>query len=147
MGDVPINTLRPPDILELMQCMQARGIVDSMRGVLAYIGKVLELAMVKELVDRDPTVGVAAQLQQRNEGHCAALTKPADVGALLRAMHGYQGHPYCRAVRKLAPLVFVRRHMPCHAEWAEFDLDSAQWRFTGEKMKMRSQQRHVFRMA
>jgi integrase len=103
--------------------------------------------MVKELVDRDPTVGVAAQLQQRNEGHCAALTKPADVGALLRAMHGYQGHPYCRAVRKLAPLVFVRRHMPCHAEWAEFDLDSAQWRFTGEKMKMRSQQRHVFRMA
>jgi len=87
-----------------------------MRRVLAYISKVFELAMVKELVERDPTTGIAAQLQQRNEGHFAALTKPVEVGSLLRAIHSYQGHPYCRAALKLAPLVFVRPHMLRHAE-------------------------------
>jgi integrase len=133
---VPINSLRPPDILELMQRMQARGIIDSMRRVLGYISKVFELAMVKEFAERDPTIGIAAQLQQRNEGHFAALTKPAEVGALLRAIDGYQGHPYCRAALKLAPLVFVRPHMLRHAEWSEVNLDAAEWRIPAEKMKM-----------
>jgi integrase len=136
IGNVPINSLRPPDILEIMQQMQARGIIDSMRHVLAYIRKVFELAMVKELVDRDPTIGIAAQLQQRNEGHFAALTNPTEVGALLRAIDGYHGLPYCRAALKLAPLVFVRPHMLRHAEWSEFDLESAEWRIPTAKMKM-----------
>jgi integrase len=136
IGDVPIKKLRPPDILELMQRMQARGIIDSMRRVLGYLSKVFELAMVKELIDRDPTIGVAAQLQQYNEGHFAAITQPVEVGALLRAIHAYQGHPYCRAALKLAPLVFVRPHMLRYAEWSEIDLEAAEWRVPAEKMKM-----------
>jgi integrase len=116
--------------------MQARGIIDSMRRVLGYLSKVFELAMVKELIDRDPTIGVAAQLQQYNEGHFAAITQPVEVGALLRAIHAYQGHPYCRAALKLAPLVFVRPHMLRYAEWSEIDLEAAEWRVPAEKMKM-----------
>jgi len=69
IGSVPVNSVRPPDILDVMQRMQARGISDSMRRVLAYISKVFELAMVKEVVERDPPKGIAAQLRQRNEGH------------------------------------------------------------------------------
>jgi len=90
IGNLPVNSVRPPDILDVMHRMQARGIIDSMRRVLAYVSKVFELAMVKELVERDPTTGIAAQLQQRTEGHFAAITKPVEVGALLRAIHGYQ---------------------------------------------------------
>lgn len=35
IGNVPVNSVRPPDILDVMQRMQARGIIDSMRRVLA----------------------------------------------------------------------------------------------------------------
>ena len=38
---------------------------------------------------------------------------------------------------QLAPLVFVRPGELRTAEWAEFDLDAAEWRIPGEKMKMR----------
>lgn len=145
IGNVPVNSVPPPDILDVMQRMQARGIIDSMRRVLAYISKVFELAMVKELVERDPTTGIAAQLQQRNEGHFAALTKPVEVGGLIRAIYGYQGHPYCRAALKLAPLVFVRPHMLRHAEWSEMNLEAAEWRIPAEKMKMQND--HVVPLA
>jgi integrase len=101
--------------------------------------------MVKELVERDPTTGIAAQLQQRNEGHFAAITKPVEVGALIRAIHGYQGHPYCRAALKLAPLVFVRPHMLRHAEWSEINLEAGEWRIPAEKMKMQND--HVVPLA
>jgi integrase len=124
---VPINSLRPPDILAIMQRMHARGIIDSMRRVLAYIGKVFELAMVKEFVDWDPTIGIAAQLHQRNEGHFDALTNATEVGALLRAIDGYHGHPYCRAALWGRWCSCVP-HMLRHAEWSEFDLESAEWR-------------------
>jgi hypothetical protein len=38
----------------------------------------------------------------------AALTNPAEIGALLRAIDCYEGQPVTSAVLKLAPLVFVR---------------------------------------
>lgn len=38
---------------------------------------------------------------------------------------------------KLAPLVFVRPGELRHAEWAEIDLDKAEWRIPAEKMKMK----------
>ena len=38
---------------------------------------------------------------------------------------------------RLAPLLFVRPGELRHAEWAEFDLNGAQWNLPAEKMKMR----------
>jgi integrase len=48
---------------------------------------------------------------------------------------------------KLAPLLFVRPGELRHAEWTEFDLDSADphWRIPAEKMKMGEQ--HVVPLA
>lgn len=40
------------------------------------------------------------------------------------------------AALKLAPLVFVRPGELRAAEWAEFDLDKAEWRIPAERMKM-----------
>ena len=37
-----------------------------------------------------------------------AITEPREVAQLLRAIHGYRGHPVVEAAFKLAPLVFVR---------------------------------------
>jgi integrase len=116
--------------------MEARGIIDSMLRVLGYISKVFRMAMVAELVDRDPTVGVAEALAQRADGHFAAITDPVGAGALLRAIHAYQGHPYCQAALKLAPLVFVRPGELRSAEWSEIDLDRGEWCIPAAKMKM-----------
>jgi integrase len=66
----------------------------------------------------------------------ASLTDPAEVGALLRAIDGYEGQPITAGALKLAPLVFLRPGELRGARWAEFDLDGAEWRIPGERMKM-----------
>lgn len=70
--------------------------------------------------------------------HHAAITDPARIGELLRAIDGFTGQPVTLAALKLAPLVFVRPDELRHAEWTEFDLDGAIWRIPGERMKMRA---------
>lgn len=136
LGNRPINSIRPSDILETMKRIQARGSLDSMHRVLGYIGKVFRMAMVAELVDRDPTIGIADALERPVERHFAAITEPAKVGALLRDIHAYEGQPVTRAALKFMPLVFQRPHMIRGAEWVDIDLDTAEWRIPAGKMKM-----------
>ena len=69
----------------------------------------------------------------------AAITDPREVAQLLRALHGYRGHPVVEAALKLAPLVFVRPGELRAAEWTEIDLDAAEWRIAAHRMKMRQQ--------
>jgi integrase len=138
IGKAPIGNLRAPDILALMKRMQDRGIIDSMRRVLGYISKVFRFAMVKELADRDPTVGVGDAIEKRVESHFAAITEPDEVAVLLRAIYGYGGHPVTCAALKLAPMLFQRPHMLREAEWSELRLDAAEWRIPAAKMKTKN---------
>ena len=69
--------------------------------------------------------------------HRATIVDPAGIGALLRAIDGFDGQPTTRAALRLAAYVFVRPGELRHAEWKEFDLDNAVWIIPGEKMKMR----------
>ena len=56
---------------------------------------------------------------------------------LMRSIHAYSGHPTTVAALKLSPLLFVRPGELRTAEWAEIDLDAAEWRIAGPKMKMK----------
>ena len=59
--------------------------------------------------------------------HRPAIVDPAGIGALLRAIDGFDGQPTTRAALRLAAYVFVRPGELRHAEWKEFDLDTAVW--------------------
>jgi integrase len=136
IGQRPIDSLRPSDILDMMKKMQARGVKESAHRVLGYVSKVFRMAMVAELVERDPTVGVGDALEKPVERHFAAITEPAKVGPLMRAIYAYDGHPVTRAALKFVSLVFQRPHMVRKAEWADVDLDAGEWRIPAAKMKM-----------
>jgi integrase len=75
----------------------------------------------------------------RTTQHHAAITDPAKVGELLRAIDGYDGQPTTAAALKLAPYVFVRPTELRAAEWSEIMLDGEQpeWWIPAERMKMR----------
>ena len=92
--------------------------------------------MAEGSAERDVTADLRGALAVRRTVHLAAITEPAKVGALLRAIHGYSGHPVTVAALKLAPLLFVRPGELRHAEWSEIDFDAAEWRIPGTKMKM-----------
>jgi integrase len=75
----------------------------------------------------------------------AAITEPAKIGALLRAIDDYIGHPTTLIALKLSPLVFLRPSELRAAEWSEIDLQTAEWRVPATRMKMR--ERHIVPLA
>jgi integrase len=137
IGSMPMSTIGPRDVLGALRKMEARGALDSVQRVKQICGQVFRYAVATGSAERDVTQDLKGALAKHVAGHHAAITEPKQAGALMRAIHGYLGHPYTVAALKLSPLVFVRPGELRTVEWAELDLDAAQWRIPGSKMKMK----------
>jgi integrase len=136
LGAIPIASIKPRDVLAVLQKIEARGAIESAHKIKQLCGQVFRFAVACGLAERDVTADLRGALANIPKSHYAAITEPAEVGALLRAIHAYSGHPYACAALKLSPLLFVRPGELRAAEWTEFDLDAAEWRIPGTKMKM-----------
>ena len=136
IGALPIASIGPRDVLAMLQKIEVRGAVESAHKIKQLCGQVFRFAIASGLAERDVTADLRGALSAVPKTHYASITEPAEVGALLRAIYTYSGHPYACAALKLSPLLFVRPGELRAAEWAEFDLDAAEWRIPGTKMKM-----------
>ncbi|RIX84029.1 tyrosine-type recombinase/integrase [Acidovorax cavernicola] len=138
IGKMPMSTIGPRDILErVVRKLEARGAIDTAHRVKQLCGQVFRFAVVSGLAERDVTADLSEALASKASRHFAAITEPKRVGDLIRSIHAYSGHPSTVAALKLSPLVFVRPGELRTAEWAEIDLDAAEWRIARAKMKMK----------
>ena len=138
IGKMPISTIGPRDVLTALRHMEARGALESVQRVKQHCGQVFRYAVATGSADRDVTQDLKGALTTAAPAHFAAITEPKQAGALMRAIFSYTGHPQVIAALKLSPLVFVRPGELRCAEWAELDLDAAEWRIPGIKMKMKA---------
>lgn len=93
----------------------------------------MRYAVATGRAQRDPTGDLRGALPPVKAEHFAAVTDPARVGELLRTLDGYRGTLTVVCALRLAPLVFVRPGELRQARWADFDLDTAEWRYTVTK--------------
>jgi integrase len=133
----PIAEITAREIYALLKPMETAGILDTAHRVKQRIGQVFRYAIAHGKVERDPVADLRGALAPKVTTSRAAITDPAKVGELLRAIEGYEGQPTTHAALRLAPLLFVRPGELRHAEWSEIDLDGAIWRIPAGKMKMR----------
>ena len=137
IGTLPMSTIGPRDVLAALRKMEARGALDSVQRVKQLCGQVFRYAVATGSAERDVTQDLKGALAKPTAGHFAAITEPKQAGDLMRSIFDYVGHPTTIAALKLSPLVFVRPGELRTAEWAEVDLDAAEWRIPGSKMKMK----------
>lgn len=141
LGERPIAEIAAPELLHALRRVEARGRYETARRLRSTCGQVFRYAIATGRAERDPSADLRGALTAPKVKHRAAITEPAAIGAILRAIDGYDGYPVVTAALKLAPLVFVRPGELRHAEWTEFDLDAAEWRIPASKMKMRQPHR------
>jgi len=137
IGTKPISTIGPRDVLAALRHMEARGALESVQRVKQHIGQVFRYAVATGSAERDPTPDLKGALTKHAPKNYAAITDPNQAGELMRSIFNYAGHPNVIAALKLSPLVFVRPGELRGAEWAEIDLDAAQWVIPASKMKMK----------
>ena len=137
VGSRPIQELGAPEVLAVLRRIEARGVLETARRTRQICGQVFRYAVATGRAERDPTGDLKGALAPPKEKHHAAITDPKAIGGLLRALDDYSGSFVVRQALRLAPLVFVRPGELRQAEWAEINLDAAEWRIPAEKMKMR----------
>ncbi|RSZ41148.1 MULTISPECIES: integrase arm-type DNA-binding domain-containing protein [unclassified Variovorax] len=138
IGKMPVSAIGPRDVLErVVRKLEARGAIDTAHRVKQLCGQVFRFAVVSGLAERDVTADLSEALASKSSRHFAAITEPKQVGDLIRSISAYSGHPATVAALKLSPLLFVRPGELRTAEWSEIDLDAAEWRIDGSKMKMK----------
>lgn len=145
LGSRPISEIKAPDLLTVLRRVEGRGALESAHRIRMICGQVLRYAVATGRAERDCTTDLRGALPPVQEKHHAALTEPGKVAALLRAIDGYDGTMTVKCALKLAPMLFVRPGELRQMEWAEVDLDNAQWNIPAEKMKMN--QPHIVPLA
>ena len=137
IGSLPIADIDAPTLLAVLRRIEARGANETAHRTREKCGQVFRYAIATGRATRDPSADLRGALAPIVRTSRAAITDPAQVGELLRAIDGYTGQFVTRCAMRLAPYLFVRPGELRHAEWSEIDLDGALWRIPAHKMKMR----------
>lgn len=137
IGKRATKDITPPELLAVVRRIESRGALETAHRALANCGQVLRYAVATGRAERDSSADLRGALPPVRQRHHATIIDPTAIGALLRAIEGYTGSLVTKCALRLAPLVFVRPGELRRAEWAEFNLDAAEWRIPAERMKMR----------
>jgi integrase len=135
LGSRRTGAITPPELLSSLRRIEARGTLETAHRVHQNCGQIFRYAIATGRAERDPAADLRGALPPAAGGHFASITEPVRIGALLRAIDGYDGTFSVRSALQLAPLVFVRPGELRMAEWVELDLDIGEWRIPAERMK------------
>jgi len=138
LGSRPIAEIAPPELLEVLRRVEERGALETAHRAMQNCSRVFRYAAATGRAKHDPTSALRGALPPAKGKHHPSFTDPMKIGALMRAISGYQGSHVTRCALRLAPLVFVRPGELRAAKWVEIDLESAEWRIPAARMKMRA---------
>lgn len=117
------------DIMAILRKIEGRGSHDMVRRTRMWLRQMWEFAMEDETRKLPSSPVPAGQLRTFAAHHgesYAAITNPAEVGPLLKAIAGYD-HTVTRTALLLLAHTFQRPSMVREATWSEFDLNAGRW--------------------
>lgn len=105
IGKMPIREVTAVSVLECLRRLEHQNTHETARRVLRYCSQTLRYAIITGRAETDVLSHLRGALAPRKVRHLASVKDPKQVGALLRAIDGYDG----RLVTKLA----LRLHRWC----------------------------------
>lgn len=145
IGSRPIAEIDAPELLDVLRRIESRGANETAHRTKQRAGQVFRYAIVTGRAKADPTASLRGALASVVVKSRAAITEPAKIGDLLRAIDGYSASLTVRSALKLAALLFARPGELRAMEWAELDFDAGEWRLPAARMKMREE--HIVPLA
>lgn len=139
IGHIAISELKAPQLLAVARKIESRGTVETAHKVTRACGQVFRYAIAAGRCEGNPAADLRGALRPKPKvQHVAALTAK-ELPELLRKIDHYAGDGggdlQTQLALKLLALTFVRTSELRGATWEEFDVDAAEWRIPGERMK------------
>lgn len=137
ISTIPIAQITPHEALAVLRKVEATGAYESARRMRSVLSRVFRYGVATVRCDKDVAADLRGAIALPKVKHFAAITRPSEVGALLRAIDGYGGHKVTVMAMRLSPHVLLRSGELRQAEWTDIDFDEAIWFIPAERIKMR----------
>lgn len=137
LGGCPISEITAQEVLLALRKIERTRKFYTAVNTRALCSQIFRFAIVTARAERDVCADLRGALVTPKVTHRAAITTPKEVGALMRAIEGYDGAQLTTIALRLAAHLFARPGELRHAEWTEIDLDRGVWTIPEHKMKMR----------
>lgn len=137
LGNRPMKDLTAMEVLATLRRIVDRGALETAARTKQFIGQAIRYGIATGRAERDVTQDLRGALPSPMSGHYPAITEAKPLAQLLRDIDAYGGNFVVRTALQLQLLIFARPANLVAAEWTEFDLDAAEWRIAGDKMKMK----------
>lgn len=137
LGACALSDITAPMLLEALRRVEARGVRETVHSILQACGQVFRYGIATGRAERNPAGDLRGALRPVLVKNMAAVTEPAAVGELMRAIDDYQGNPLTRGALKLSALVFQRPGNVRAMQWSALELDgkAPTWTIPAAEMK------------
>lgn len=138
IGKRPAAEVTAPELLATLRRIESRGALDTAHRMHQVCSQVFRYAIATGRAERNPGQDVTGALPPVKSKHRATITAEKEIGELMRNIEAYNGTLTTRCALKLSAYTFCRPGEIRHMEWAEIDVEKAEWRIPAHKMKMRA---------
>ncbi|WP_256837490.1 integrase arm-type DNA-binding domain-containing protein [Sphingopyxis sp. KK2] len=138
IGSLPIASLTPPAIFDLLKAMEDRGAGESAKRVRQRISAIFGYAMAVGKAECDPAEKLGAALKPVRKGRQPAIVELGPLQKMINDAEEDYARPVTRLALRLLALTAVRPGELRGARWEEFeDLDGKYplWRIPAARMK------------
>jgi integrase len=129
IGHMAIKKIKPIDILEILQKVEAKGFHSASHRLLFVCSNVFRYAVATQKIDSDICRDLKGALTPHKVKHFAAITDAKKIGALLKILDDYTGTIQVTSALRLSPLLFVRPSELRLAEWCQINFDKKTWEY------------------
>ena len=144
LGTVAIKDIRRTDIINILEKIQNRGIIETAHRLLSLMNKIYMYAVTKEYIEHNIISAIdkkAVLIPSKKDTHLPALTELKDIKQLLIDINSIgeklRSDISTIFIFKIIPYVFVRSDNIRLMCWADLDLENGVWVIPKEKMKMK----------
>lgn len=133
----PIGELKTVDLVRVLKAIESdKDRRETAHRAAMFAGRVFRHAIQNGYLETNPAAHLRGALKPVRTEHHAAITKPEEMGSLLRLIEMY---PPARAgaALRMAPYLFVRPGELRQMEWSEVNLEKSEWVIPAAKTKMR----------
>jgi integrase len=139
LGNKPISALATPEVKPVLEAIAAHA-PNLATKARQYVGGVVTYAIQHGLREDGIPLSMRGVIPKHKKGHIPAITKPAEIAPLVRAINTYRS-PITRAALKLTMLTGLRPGVVAAAPWEEVNLHVAEWHVPAGRMKI--QHEHI----
>lgn len=141
IGKRPIRELKAPEILAMLQKIEARGSVETAHRVRRMISQTFRYAIAAGRADGDPAAALSDALADYSNNNFNAVLEPTRIGQVLRTFAAYNGSETNRALLNICPYLVARPGELRKMKWSDLDMAAAVWNLTLSKSKSGSKSR------